>query len=467
MKDQDKTKRQLINELAELRQRIAELEAAEAERVWAEEALAYERELLQTLMDNSPDYIFFKDRESGFIRTNWAHLQILDIAAPQEAVGKTDFDFFPQEDAQRFYDEEQSIMESGQPVIAREWWVPGKAGERIWLSEHKIPVTDETGQVVGLMGLSRDITERVRAQEALRESEKRFKDIAQSSADWVWEVNNEGRYTFASGKVNQILGYEPEELIGKTPFELMHEDEAKRVGEVFEKIVSRKKPIVDLENWNLTKDGERVCLLTNGVPILDEEGDLQGYRGVDKDITERVRAEEELAYVATHDPLTGLPNRRLFNDRLNLELVYACRNHQKLTVMLLDLDHFKDVNDTLGHSVGDQLQRLVGGRLTSLLRKSDTVARMGGDEFMLIVPGIAQAEDAAQVAQKILNAFRRPFVFDDHELRITTSIGIAIYPSDGEDVDTLMKNADIAMYRAKDQGRDNVQCYTPAMRAEA
>jgi diguanylate cyclase (GGDEF)-like protein len=181
------------------------------------------------------------------------------------------------------------------------------------------------------------------------------------------------------------------------------------------------------------------------------------------EITERKRVEEELAYMATHDALTGLPNRWLFNDRLTLELARAYRYQQKLAVMLLDLDHFKDVNDTLGHSVGDRLLQVVGKRLTSLVRKSDTVARMGGDEFVLIFlfPGIREEEDTAKIARRLLEAFRRSFVFDDHEICITTSIGIAIYPDDGKDVDTLMRNADIAMYRAKAWGRDNYQRYTP------
>jgi len=174
---------------------------------------------------------------------------------------------------------------------------------------------------------------------------------------------------------------------------------------------------------------------------------------------ERKRAEETIRQLAYHDYLTGLPNRRLFNDRLNLEMAHANRNQQKLAVMLLDLDDFKDVNDTLGHSVGDQLLQAVAQRLRSLLRQSDTVARMGGDEFMLILPEIAEEEGATKVATKVLAAFRKPFVFDGHEIRITTSMGIALYPDDGEDSDTLMKNVDIAMYRAKDRGRDNVQRY--------
>lgn len=154
-----------------------------------------------------------------------------------------------------------------------------------------------------------------------------------------------------------------------------------------------------------------------------------------------------------------MPNRRLFNDRLDVAIAYAERNRHKLAMLLLDLDQFKDVNDTLGHSVGDELLKAVSERLIHILRKSDTVARMGGDEFLLMLPEMARGEDAAKVAAKILHAFQDPFVFDGHELRITTSIGIAIYPHDGEDSDTLIKNADIAMYRAKDQGRYTYEYY--------
>ncbi len=201
-------------------------------------------------------------------------------------------------------------------------------------------------------------------------------------------------------------------------------------------------------------------------PLYERGGRFSGRLMVLRDITERKRAEETIKYMAYHDALTGLPNRRLFSDRLNLALAHACRNQQKLVVMLLDLDNFKDINDTLGHTVGDQLLQVVGQRLTSVLRKGDTVARLGGDEFMLLLPEVTQEEDAAGVAQKILEAIREPFVFGGHELHVATSIGIALYPDDGEDGDTLMKNADIAMYRAKDQGRDNYQRYTPATKTQ-
>jgi PAS domain S-box-containing protein len=133
---------------------------------------------------------------------------------------------------------------------------------------------------------------RKRVEATLREAERKFQDIVLSSADWIWEVDKDGRYTFVSGRVKEILGYEPDDLLGKTPFELMPDEEAKRISEVFGKIALDKKPIIDLENWNLTRQGDRVCLLTNGVPVFDNSGELTGYRGVDKDITERKQAEE-------------------------------------------------------------------------------------------------------------------------------------------------------------------------------
>ena len=169
--------------------------------------------------------------------------------------------------------------------------------------------------------------------------------------------------------------------------------------------------------------------------------------------------------MAYEDALTGLPNRVLFVDRLKVAMAQAQRHKQKLAVMLLDLDQFKDINDTYGHNVGDQLLRIVGQRLTNLLRKSDTISRMGGDEFFLLFPELTRENDAETIAQKIMDAFQKPFAFDGHRLRITTSIGIVLYPDNGEQVDILLINADIAMYQAKKKGRNNYQRYTATMSA--
>ncbi len=207
--------------------------------------------------------------------------------------------------------------------------------------------------------------------------------------------------------------------------------------------------------------------IQHDVEVDDEETAL--FSEVTKDISfalnqieteeERKRVEQQLDFMATHDPLTGLPNRTLFNDRINLALVQAQRAYKKLAVMVLDLDRFKDINDTMGHNVGDQVLKAVGERLINILRKSDTVARMGGDEFIVLLSNIARAEDVFGIAEKILKNLQKPFIFNDHKLHITTSIGIATYPNHGENVDTLMKNADTAMYTAKEKGRCKYQLF--------
>ncbi len=163
--------------------------------------------------------------------------------------------------------------------------------------------------------------------------------------------------------------------------------------------------------------------------------------------------------MAYHDNLTALPNRMLFVDHLNLELAHARRSSAALAIMFLDLDEFKDINDTLGHTLGDRLLKEIGARLMKIMRESDTVARLGGDEFTLLLPGINDVASATQVADKILKEVRQPMMLDKNNLSITTSIGIAIYPGDGGDADTLLKNADAAMYHAKERGRNNFQFY--------
>ncbi len=184
------------------------------------------------------------------------------------------------------------------------------------------------------------------------------------------------------------------------------------------------------------------------------------YEKAQQEIADRKKAEESIKHLAHHDALTGLPNRRLFNERINLEISRSERNKLMIGVMLFDLDQLKNVNDSFGHSVGDLLLQSVGQRLLGLLRKSDTVARMGGDEFLLILPEMNQTEDAVQTAERVLSAIRTPFLLEGHHINITTSIGISFYPDDGKHVDDLVKKADIAMYKAKEKGGDIYHIYT-------
>lgn len=213
---------------------------------------------------------------------------------------------------------------------------------------------------------------------------------------------------------------------------------------------------------------EQLSLLTGFAQLASIALDnARLYNAAQQELAERKRVEDILRYLAYHDTLTDLPNRTLFNDRLSVALNQAKRNNSNFAVMFLDLDYFKMVNDTLGHDVGDRLLKGIASKLSNLLRKGDTISRIGGDEFTILLHGINHAEDAAMVAQKIIDTLREPWVVGVHEFHITTSIGIALYPNDGEDQETLIKNADAAMYQAKQNGRNNFQFYTPAMNARA
>lgn len=181
--------------------------------------------------------------------------------------------------------------------------------------------------------------------------------------------------------------------------------------------------------------------------------------GIIRDISERKQAEETIRQMAYHDSLTGLPNRKLFSDRTEIALAQAGRSQKNVAVIMLDLDNFKDINDTLGHDVGDHLLKTAAERLKAAMRKSDTVARFGGDEFVLLLPELKGIEGASRVAQKIVVSFRKPFLINTHQLIVTASIGIAVYPDDGSDESALLKNADIAMYQAKQAGRDRYQVF--------
>jgi len=184
------------------------------------------------------------------------------------------------------------------------------------------------------------------------------------------------------------------------------------------------------------------------------------YEQAQQEISDRKKAEKAIQHLANHDSLTGLPNRRLFNERINLEISRSERNDQKIGIMLFDLDHLKKVNDSYGHNVGDLLLQAVSQRLLGLLRKSDTVARMGGDEFLLILPEMNKKEDAILTAERILEALSTPFHLDSYEVLITTSIGIVFFPDDGEDANSLIKKADISMYKAKEKGGNVYHVYT-------
>jgi diguanylate cyclase (GGDEF)-like protein/PAS domain S-box-containing protein len=310
-----------------------------------------------------------------------------------------------------------------------------------------------------------------KTERALRESEARYRLLLESVTDYVYTVHIEnGRAATSShgpGCV-AVTGYTSDEYAAD-PFlwyRMIHEEDRQAVIEQAAAVLSGKGAH-SLEHRIIHKDGRIRWIKNTPVPHVDQQGRLVAYDGLVSDITDRKEAERKLKHVAYYDALTNLPNRELFSDRLRQAITQARRHKRMFAVMSLDLDRFKGINDTLGHNVGDILLQNVSERLVNSVREGDTIARLGGDEFIILFPDMAQASDASLVAQKIHNALLKGFLLDDQEIFVTTSVGISLYPSDGTDVDTLIKNADVAMYQAKRQGRNNYQFYAPSMNAEA
>ncbi|HWZ86751.1 MAG TPA: EAL domain-containing protein [Thermoanaerobaculia bacterium] len=310
-----------------------------------------------------------------------------------------------------------------------------------------------------------DISGRRQIEDALKLSERRYRALFERNLAGVYRSTLEGRILDCNESFARIFGYgSREEVLRQAAWDFYVKPEDRQAA--IAKLVERQS----LTNYELClkrKDGSLVWVLQNENLAEGPDGLLSVIEGTVIDISERKRAEEQVKHLAFHDPLTNLPNRLLFNDRLTLAVAQAHRHNQRLAVLFLDLDRFKTINDSLGHSVGDELLRQVAERIQEHVREGDTVARLGGDEFTLLVPGISAEEDAAKIARKICEAIHDPFWIDGRELFVTTSVGVSVYPSDGHDSETLVRNADSAMYRAKDQGRDNYQLYTPAMNAKA
>ncbi|HKB83108.1 MAG TPA: EAL domain-containing protein, partial [Burkholderiales bacterium] len=282
-----------------------------------------------------------------------------------------------------------------------------------------------------------------------------------------WENDLAGRFTYVSPRVVEYTGYTPEEIVGHTAVEFMPPGEGERIRQWLAENTNPDRSFRSMEHMFLSKSGEVLWMQVSAVSIWDENGKPLGQRGTTRDISELKRSEARISYLATRDPLTELPNRLLFNDRLEQGIIAARRKRDKLGVLFLDLDRFKNINDSLGHHIGDLLLKEVAARMASCIRKGDTLSRLGGDEFVVTLEGLAHAEDAAQVAMKIITALRRPLSVGGHTLNTSCSIGISIFPNDAEDSPELMKNADTAMYHAKEQGRNNFQFFSPEMNLRA
>lgn len=309
-----------------------------------------------------------------------------------------------------------------------------------------------------------DVTEQRLLERKLRDSERRHRLLADHATDVIWTMNLDGTFTYVSPSIQQLRGLTPEDAMRERLEDALAPESYAQVLTMMHGVVDdlrsgRKFPTFRGEFQQPHKDGHLVWVEITTTGMYDDDGEFIGVLGVSRDVTQRREAEERIRHMAQHDQLTGLPNRALFSDRFETAIALARRTGVQVALLFLDLDKFKDVNDTLGHAAGDLLLKAVAERINALMRGSDTVGRIGGDEFVVLLQGVAGASAAMLVAGRILDALQAPFEIDGHEVRIRASIGAAVFPDDGEDPIALSRKADIAMYYAKHGGRDRALLY--------
>ena len=290
--------------------------------------------------------------------------------------------------------------------------------------------------------------------------------LVDSCSDAIIGKTLDGIIVSWNNAAERLYGHTATEMLGRPLSILFVGDSTGGVQHLMKRIAGNEY-IEDYETVHTCSDGRRINVSLTISPIKDKSGAIIGASTIARDITERKRADDQIRHLALHDALTGLPNRVLFRERVTDAIRQARRNQNQVAVLFIDLDHFKGINDSLGHQIGDRLLQLTASRLRRCLREGDGVARLGGDEFVIDLPMLTSSSDAMAIAQKVLDVLSEPFMIDQYALHASASIGIGLYPNDGQDVEALMHAADTAMYHAKKKGRNNYQFLRKAYKRSA
>jgi len=338
-------------------------------------------------------------------------------------------------------------------------------GDNVWLL-----VSDRKTADGGVIGFRLDITTRKQAEEKLAQTELRLTSLLAMSSDWYWEQDVNYQFIHISGGMHRSTGIDPAVRYGRPRWEIPYTRITRKQMEEHRRQVEAHEPFRDFQYAYSKPDGDIFWASVSGDPVFNANGEFAGYRGVGSDITEKKRAEERIRELAEYDFLTGLPNRMLLSSRFDFAVRRAGRiagtsggKGSAISLMFIDLDRFKNVNDSLGHHVGDLILIETAARLTAAMRTTDTVSRHGGDEFIVLLPGVGEITELASITEVIVESLAKPYLVAGHELTVTPSIGITIWPDDGKDLENLVKNADLAMYHSKAEGRNQFSFFRAEM----
>lgn len=427
--------------------------------------LANEQALLRSLIDAVPDLIFYKDTAGRYLGCNKAFEGFAGYSERQ-LIGLADHEFFDAERAQGFCIDDVEAIRSGRPHKA-EARARYPDGRQILLDVIRTPFHDRDGNMLGLVGISRDVTERRRYEEKLAASEERIRSLGNNLPDgYIYQCQQDCHgvptFTFISNGVEKVNGVSVASVLCDPNVLLKQIDREQQPAFLAALRASR----LEMSDFSMElciqhpRNGRRWIQMCSRPRVVDAR---IVWDGVVLDVTEKKANQEQIWRQANFDPLTELPNRQMFHQRLNQEIKQAHRGGQSFALLFIDLDRFKEINDTLGHMLGDQLLQIAAERLLNCVRDTDTVARLGGDEFTVILAGIENIDGVSRVASNILQNMAQPFSLHDEQVYVSASIGITLFPQDAGDAEQLLQNADHAMYAAKAQGRNRYGYFTSEM----
>jgi diguanylate cyclase (GGDEF)-like protein/PAS domain S-box-containing protein len=434
----------------------------------AERGLAGAKERLEMALDggNLAEWHFDLDTDELYAGDGWVRFLGHDRSPPITRGAQLN-DLVHADEVPRMREALIRVLKGLAPEYDIDLRIRTREGGWKWLHcRGRVTERDAEGRALRMSGIVADIDARKRAEAAAAERDQRFRDVASVSREYVWEADAGWRFSYLSERAESVLGYARGELLGRALWEFVPLGEERAMRDWLAGHGGEGRPFRELVHRMMTKAGGVLWQSLSGVPLQDSEGRWAGYRGTAADVTPRKQAEARIEQLTTRDPLTGLVNRTLLAERVSQAVVRAAHARSELALLAIDLDRYRLVNESLGYSAGDTLLRAVAERLQNALRREDTLARLGGDDFVLLWNGVRSADEAAALASRIVAILGRPFTIEGQTLHVEASVGIALYPRHGRDFGELLRNADAALYHAKN-GHGDFAFFEPAMHDRA